>query len=169
MTRNLLVLLVFAALLSAPRAAAFTLAKDGQAGCVIVRQPGATPAERSAIEELAATLREITGAEFKIIEATNAPPDAIIVGPGPAAQAAFPAVPLDQLGAEEIVIQTDGSRLLLAGGRPRGTLYAVAQFLQRQCGVRWWTPWAARVPKQPTLEIGPLAVRYAPTFESRDP
>jgi len=149
--------------------AAFTLAKDGQADCVIVRQPGATAAEGSAVQELAETLREITGAEFKIVEASEAPPRAIIVGPGPAARAAFPGVPFDQLGLEEVVIQTQDSRLLLAGGRPRGTLYAVAQFLQRQCGVRWWTPWAAHVPKQPTLEIGSLAVRYAPVFESRDP
>jgi hypothetical protein len=28
---------------------------------------------------------------------------------------------------------------------PRGTLHAVSRFLELQCGVRWWTPWASRV------------------------
>ena len=36
-------------------------------------------------------------------------------------------------------MRTKGNYLLLAGGRPRGTLYAVNRFLQEQCGVRWWT------------------------------
>src|SRR5215471_6565547 len=60
------------------------LARDGKARCVIVRQPGATPPEASAVAELADTLRAITGAEFPIVEASNKPPaNAIIVGPGP--------------------------------------------------------------------------------------
>lgn len=157
-------------LLAPDRAArAFTVARDGQAACVIVQAADAPPAVRNAAQELAAALREITGAEFEIVTAATAPKTAILVGPGPAAQAAFPKVPFAQLGAEEIVLQTQGSRLLLAGGSPRGTLYAVAEFLQRQCGVRWWTPWAAHYPRRATLESGALAVRYAPVFESRDP
>lgn len=153
-----------------PVRADLTLARDGQAKCVIVRQPGATPAETNAIAELAATLHEITGAEFAIVEAGNKPPaHAIIVGSGPAARAAFPKVDCSKLGEEEIVMQTRGTRLLLAGGRPRGTLYAVSQFLQQQCGVRWWTPWATRIPKQPRLKIAPLNARYQPVFEARDP
>jgi hypothetical protein len=169
MNRLLLPLLLsFAAALGAR--ADLLLARDGKSKCVIVRQPGATPAEAGAIAELADTLRAITGAEFPIVEASNKPPaNAIIVGPGPAARAAFPKLDCDALGAEELVIQTRGSRLLLAGGRSRGTLYAVSQFLQAQCGVRWWTPWAARIPKQPTLKVGSLAVRYRPVFEARDP
>jgi hypothetical protein len=162
-------LLLLVGLMAVPRVFALALAKGGQAACVIVRQPGATAAEQSAVAELADTLRELTGAEFKVVEATNAPAEAIIVGPGPAARAAFPGVPFDALGAEEIVIKTDGSRLLLAGGRPRGTLYAVVHFLQRQCGARWWTPWAATIPRQPELQVSTLDLRYAPPFESRDP
>ena len=161
--------LLAAALLATTPSFAFTIAKEGKPACVIVSQPGATAAEKNAAQDLAATLRNITGAEFQIIEAESAPAQSIIVGPGPAAQASFPKVAFDQLGLEEIVIRTSGSRLLLAGGRPRGTLYAVSQFLQRQCGVRWWAPWAAHIPRQATLEVPTLDVRYRPVFESRDP
>jgi hypothetical protein len=58
---------------------------------------------------------------------------------------------------------------LLAGGRPRGTLYAVSRFLQDQGNVRWWTPWASRVPRQPDFKVGTLNLRERPAFEYREP
>jgi hypothetical protein len=150
--------------------AGLILAEDGQAKCVIVRQPGATAPELHALKELAGTLQQITGAEFTIQEAdTNLPERAIIVGQGPAARALFPEIDFGKLGAEEIVIKTKGQHLLIAGGRPRGTLYAVSRFLQDQCGVRWWTPWASRIPEQSTLRVGELNIRAQPAFEARDP
>jgi len=164
------IILSFAAVVPRLVHADLTLAQGGQAEVVIVRQPGATAAEQHAVNELADTLKQITGGEFTVQEAgATVPEHAIVVGPGSAAKALFPDVPFDQLGQEEIVIRTQGGRLLLAGGRPRGTLYAVSQFLQDQGGVRWWTPWASRLPKHSTLTIGALDVRYAPVFESRDP
>ena len=118
-----------------------------------MQQPGATLAESNAVRELAGTLEKITGATFQIQEAAdaNVPKGAIVVGPGAAAQALFPEVALDKLGSEELVMKVKGGRLLLAGGRPRGTVYAVNRFLQDQCGVRWWAPWATTIPHRPTL------------------
>jgi hypothetical protein len=42
-----------------------------------------------------------------------------------------------QLGQEEWVIRSVNSNLVIAGGRPRGTLYAVYEFLERYVGVRF--------------------------------
>ncbi len=157
-------------LLCAVAQASVPVASHGKAQCVIVSQPGATPAERFAAEELAATLRQVTGATFKVVEAAKAPAgSAIVVGPGAAASALFPGEALDKLGGEALTMRTNGKRLLLAGGRPRGTLYAVYRFLQEQCGVRWWTPWATTLPHKPDLSISEKAVDEKPAFESRDP
>jgi hypothetical protein len=151
-------------------AAALTLFGPDTAPAAILIQPDATAAERHAAQELAETLREISGANFQVATAGEPlPARAILIGPGPVAAKLFGEVPWDQLGPEEVVLRTRGERLLLAGGRPRGTLYAVSQFLQAQCGVRWWTPWAARVPKRERLAVEALDVRYRPVFESRDP
>jgi Domain of unknown function (DUF4838) len=154
-----------------PAKADFTIAKGGKAKCVIVREPEATLAESNAVCELAATLEKITGASFVVQEATggNVPKHAIIIGPGTAARAAFPEVPLNLLGEEELVMKVKGGRLLLAGGRPRGTIYAVSRFLQEQCGVRWWTPWATTIPVRRTLRVANLDAREQPAFEYRDP
>ena len=144
------------------------LANNGVARHVIVVDPAAAPPELTAARELAATLRQITGAEFLVQTNSKAPTRAILVGAGEAARKAFVEVAFDGLGDEELVIQTRGNRLLLAGGRPRGTLYAVSRFLQDQCGVRWWTPWASRIPKQPSLRLGHLDLREKPAFEYRE-
>jgi hypothetical protein len=158
------------ALACTPAHAEVQIASGGTARCVIVTQPGASPAERHAAEELAATLHQITGATFQTRElADNAPESAIVVGPGPLAGKLFPDVPLSQFGGEEYAIRTQGGRLLLAGGRPRGTLYAVYRFLQDQLGVRWYAPWYTQIPRRESLNLAALNVRGKPAFEYRDP
>ncbi|MGA2244758.1 MAG: DUF4838 domain-containing protein [Verrucomicrobiota bacterium] len=149
--------------------AEFTIAASGQARCVILQNASAAAPEQTAARELAEYLHEITGAQFPIQETNGASKNAIIVGPGPLAQAVFPELALDQLGPEEFVMRTRGHQLLLAGGRPRGTLYAVDHFLQEQCGVRWWTPWATNVPRHATLRVPNLDRQEKPAFEYREP
>lgn len=147
-----------------------TIVEGGKARCVIVISPGATEAENYAAEALAATLREITGVEIPVQQhAENAPNSAIVVGPGALAVEHFPRVDLTRFGREELVISVVGRKMLLAGGRPRGTLYAVFRFLHLQCGVRWWTPWATTIPRRTRLRIAPMELREVPAFEARDP
>ena len=166
---RLAILLALLAMITDARAE-IVLARNGAATCVIVIDPSATPPERTAATELAAMLRQIAGPEFLIQTNAEAPEPGsfILVGAGEAARSTFTKVPFDALGPEEFVIKTAGNRLLLAGGRPRGTLYAVSRFLQEQCGVRWWAPWASRVPKQSTLSVGELDLRQKPAFEYRE-
>lgn len=154
-----------------PAEAAFLVARGGKAKCVIVRQTGATVTESNAVRELAETLEKITGAKFEVRTEADGrvPKKAIVVGPGAAARALFPEVPLDKLGADELVMKVRNGRLLLAGGRPRGTLYAVNRFLQEQGGARWWTPWAASLPWRDHLRVPDLNTRYQPPFEYREP
>lgn len=150
--------------------AQWVIAENGKPRCVVVQQAGASEPEKAAVRELADTLRQITGAEFKVAsEPKEISERAIIVGPGSVAEKYFSDVNLASFGAEELVMRAHGDKLLLAGGRPRGTLYAVSRFLQGQCGVRWWTPWATNVPAKPTLQIAELDLRERPAFEYRAP
>ena len=152
--------------------AALTVATSGKPRCVLIQQPGATPPEQAAAAELADCLQKITGATFTLQTASNAaavPASAIIIGPGPVARELFPETALDQLGPEAFVMRTQKHRLLLAGGRPRGTRYAVDRFLQEQGGVRWWTPWATNLPRHATLRLPALDVHEQPAFEYREP
>jgi hypothetical protein len=107
------------------------LSRDGATRYLIVHGVDAAAPEVNAARELASHLRAVTGVEFRVeaLAGDVVPRRAIVVGPGAMARRAFPDVPWEALGDEEIVIRTRGSRLLLAGGRPRGTLYAVSRFL----------------------------------------
>jgi hypothetical protein len=146
------------------------LADNGQAQMVILEQPGATPSEKTAARELAIHLEKITGARFELKQwDREMVGGAIVVGPGPAARKLFPEVALESFENEELIRLTRNGNLLLAGGRPRGTLYAVFRFLDQECGARWWAPWAASIPEKPRLEIAPLSVREKPAFEYREP
>ncbi|OGV73350.1 MAG: hypothetical protein A3K19_26620 [Lentisphaerae bacterium RIFOXYB12_FULL_65_16] len=156
---------------AAPVAPPLNLAQDGKTAYVIAVDAKASAPERHAAEELAAFLKQVTGAEFALRspeEAGAAP--RIAVGPA-AAKATGPALSLDGLGADGIVIKAVPPHLVLTGGdgAPRGTLYAVYTFLEDQVGCRWWTRSESTIPTRPVLDIpAALDVRYIPPFERRD-
>jgi len=77
--------------------AELNLADGGKTKFVIITQPGAIPAETNAAQELASTLKQITGAEFPIQSAAGRVPSrAIVIGPGPVAEKLFPEVPFKE-------------------------------------------------------------------------
>src|ERR1700760_299673 len=136
-TSGVITLLVLCGAISAR--AGFVISSGGKAKCVIVQSTEASEPEITAARELSQTLRQITGAGFEVQTNQGAiPQHAIIVGPGATASQLFPEVDLTRFGPEEYVMRTKGGHLLLAGGKPRGTLYALNRFLQEQCGGRWW-------------------------------
>lgn len=150
------------------QARAITLATESRSTAVIVVAADATEPEKYAAGELAGFLEHITGAEFDV---TNSPGDAktrILVGPG-AARLADRDFSAKDLASEGIVVRTVGNDVILAGGRPRGTLYSVYTFLEDGIGCRWWSSKASTIPQKPTLRVASLDVRFLPPLEYREP
>ncbi|NLC57966.1 MAG: DUF4838 domain-containing protein [Armatimonadetes bacterium] len=150
-------------------AAPLTLAQNGRTAYHILIDPQATPAEQHAAAELAAFLRQVTGVEFPIRQGTQAGPEpALVVGPGRAAKALASQIRFDRLSPDGIVLETRGRHLVLAGDRPRGTLYAVYTFLEDVVGCRWWSSKASTIPRKRTLVVPELHRRYIPPLEYRE-
>lgn len=147
------------------------LAVDGKPQVCIVQQEGLTEPEQNALEELRLTLAQIIGNSIQVLPIDQIDRNLvrIYVGAGAQARKEFSGIRWEQLGPEEILVLVQSDKILLAGGRPRGTLYAVSTFLERWCGVRWWTPWASHIPSQPNLGVPTLVYRYSPVFEYREP
>jgi hypothetical protein len=151
------------------------LAAAGVTPYVITVAADAAAPEKTAANELATYLKKITGAEFALVApAAAAGRPVIAVGPG-ASKAVAPDLDLAKTGAtglgeDGIVLQAVGRNLVLTGaaGAKRGTLYAVYEFLERACGVRWWTPTAETVPDRPTLAVTLEPTRYVPPFVYRE-
>lgn len=151
-------------------ALSLTLSETGTAKYSIVVDDTASAPVRKAATELQTYLGQVTGAKFEIVPASSDVrlEKAIYVGPSKAASTLLPDVKWPELKADEIIIATKQDNLILAGGEPRGTLYAVYQFLEDVVGCEWWTSNVSTIPKNPTLEIPELDIRYTPPFIYRD-
>jgi len=147
---------------------AIKIARGGEARARIVVAADASETERFAADELALFLHIVTGGDFPILTDPGNSGGRLLVGPG-AARLAAPKVDLAGLGPEEIVVLSAGDDLVLAGGGPRGTLYAVYTFLEDVVGCRWWTGTASSMPWKPSLSVGDLNIRFRPPLEYREP
>ncbi|MBT7298463.1 MAG: DUF4838 domain-containing protein [Victivallales bacterium] len=157
-------------LLGTAVAHALPLAQAKQARAVIVVGEEPTPAEKTAAAELAKYLKQITGADFRIGPGGGDEGLArVLVGPSQAARTVLGSALVDELGPEEFIVRTVGNDLLLVGGRPRGTLYAVYSFLDHDLGCRWTTWYGDEsIPHRPTLSVPALNRREAPAMAVRD-
>ena len=117
-------------------------------------------------KELAGFLGQITGATFELAGQEKPEASCLFVGPA-AAKQADKQFSTEGLGAEGIVIKTVGDDLILAGGPPRGTLYAVYTFLEDQLGCRWWSSTESTIPKKPTISVDEINIKYVPPLEYR--
>jgi len=144
------------------------IAENGEAKAVIVIAEGAGEPEQHAAAELAEFLEQITGAEIEVVSPPAADSPRLLVG-AEAAKLAEPDFSTEGLGTDGVVIRSVGNDLILAGGHPRGTLYAVYTFLEDELGCRWWSSSESTIPNKPTLKVGNLDFRYVPVLEYREP
>ena len=133
---------------------------------VVGDDQAATAAERFAAKELALFLQNITRATFPIVKEGEHDGPGIYVGQ--TQRAAGIGVDFGKLGEEEWVLRTTKEDLILTGGRPRGTLYAVYEFLETQAGCRWVTPNIEVIPPNADFTISALDARGQPGFAWRE-
>lgn len=167
--QRLLFLVIFTVFLCAPvfRLEAQTLSELGQPRATVVVAADAPAPVRHAADELRYFLSRVTGGTFSLRHTQSPEGTNLLVGPQ-AARLREPGFTTDGLGEEGIVLRTLGQDVILAGGAPRGTLYAVFTFLEDHVGCHWWTPAASHIPQQPNLKIPQLNFRYVPRLEYRD-
>jgi hypothetical protein len=149
-------------------AAEVVLASRGEAKTRIVLAPDATETEQTAAAELGLFLHIVTGGDFSTARDAAEKGGRLLVGAG-AARLARPPFEASALLPEEIMIRTSGDDLVLVGGGPRGTLYAVYTFLEDIVGCRWWTRTASFMPSKRSLSVDHLDIRFKPPLEYREP
>ena len=132
---------------------------EGKLDCAAMRNweiavaVDAIPAERYAAEEFQRWFGQATGLELSI--GTGKGENQIrILGDA-------------DLGEEGFRIEVEKERLSIAGGRPRGALYGVYQFLEDCLGVRFLTCDHTHVPEKRTESIRCGTCCYAPPLSFR--
>jgi hypothetical protein len=128
--------------------------------------------ENTAAQELQTHLQQMTGKEFPItLESADMPTDHLLsVGNTLIAQSYIDKEHPEPFKFDEIFVRADGTNLILTGHERRGALYAVYTFLEDNCGCRWYTEEASRIPKYDDLVFpADLIISYAPPLMSREP
>ena len=155
-----------AAVFCAPRiasAADLVIADGGRSDYTIVIASEASDSEKHGATELQMFLEQISGATLPIatdVETVNGP--MILVGRSKKLAELELKIDFEPLGDEGFAVQTAPPHLVLAGGRKRGSMFAVYTFLEDHLDCRWWTDTASRIPKRERIEIGSLQERHAP-------
>lgn len=143
------------------------LIENGESQFEIFVSENAIPSEKYAASELQKYLMEITGLEFPIVSTYDSKAKLICVGFEGAPQDLVAGLQEDEFGNEEFIIRTLDGSLLIAGGKPRGTLYGVLGFLG-DLGCRWYTREVINIPKKSTIYLPAEEVREKPAFEYRE-
>ena len=141
-------------------------AREGRTDYVIVESAQATEPEAFAARELAQFLERSTGAVFAV-QTESKPRRAHAIYVGHTEFAHKQGIGYTGLGEEEWVVRSVGDNLVITGGRPRGTLYGVYEFLEDHVGCHWLDRRTEVVPSRPTLTLGELNIRAKPWFWKR--
>ncbi len=146
-----------------------TLTEKGSTRYRIVVATNAIPSERYAAEELQRYLEKMSGVKLPIVtDAGPSPAADILVGNQAQLRQLTKPINLAKLGTDGFVLRTEGERLIIAGGQPRGTLYGVYALLEEKLGVRWFTPELEVVPKMDAVKLPPLDETQVPPLEYRE-
>ena len=143
------------------------LIDSGRPRCDICLPRRAHPAERFAAEELQSHLLRMTGAKLELVNEPRRRPT-IFVGRGKASEPLAGDFHWAELGEDGILLRREGKGLLLAGNSPRGTLYAVYEWLEL-LGCRWLTAQCSHVPSLSIVAVEKLDLAYRPPFWFRHP
>ncbi len=105
----------------------------------IVVAPDAIASERYAAQEFQSLFKDALGMELPIENSAASATGNVYIGPGAIPEKGYEAFKLDELGKEGVYVDIRRNNMALAGGRTRGTLYAVYELFERFCGVRFLT------------------------------
>ncbi len=137
------------------------------AGWDIVVADDAIASEKYAAEEFQRFFGQATGLDLPVRNNAETAAGHVYIGPGEAFERSGCAFRTDRMGEEELRIVVKRDRIAIAGGRPRGTLYGVYQFLEDSVGVRFLTPDHTYVPDADELKIPCGRFAYRPPFSFR--
>lgn len=142
----------------------FTITSGGIGQYNIVLCDNATIVEQTAANELQTYIYKVTGVTLAIVSESEAQDKSFMVGPTAFALANG----VNPAGEEQWAIKNIGNRIIVTGGRTRGTLYAVYHLLEDEIGIRWWNLKEEYIPNLPTLTISnPIDKSGTPAFGYR--
>lgn len=146
------------------------IAEYGISKYKIVIGEDASPSEKHGAEELQKFLKEISGAEIPVVtDKTSLSEQEIILGNNEHLKKLAIDIDWKKLGNEGFTIRTVDDKLIIAGGKLRGTMYGVYTFLEDYLNCRWFSSNVSRIPKKDRIELKRVNKTQVPALEYREP
>ena len=145
-------------------------------GLAVVLPDRPTVVERSAAKELADGLKKCLGkrpeivAENVVREGRAPARPHLFVGATKvsAATRSRGSATLPAWEVDGVFLKSVEDGVVLDGDPARAPIYAVDIYLEKYCGVRWWTSDAATYPKLAAVPVAGVDLAYAPQFKYRE-
>jgi len=164
-----LIISLFIILLLAYPVFSFNIVERNKPNSVIVVANDATAPEKNAANELAKYINKISGVELKIVNTPAKNTNNIYIGQTNLTKKILgDNFNWRKIKDDGIIIKSSSNYLVLAGDRPRGTLYAVYSYLEDYLSCMFLTKDDEIVPTKKTISVSNLNVVYNPPFMSRE-
>ena len=145
------------------------LTDNGSSQYNIIIPTHATPYELRAATVLQDYLLQISGAALPVITADKSRKSyEIIIGQNERLDELSAGINYKLLKEDGFVIRTDSSRLIIAGGGEKGSLYGVYSFLEKYLGCRMYSPKVKIIPQQKRITLGKIDDQQVPVIGFRD-
>jgi len=136
-------------------------------GWDIVVDAEAIPAEKYAAQEFQHLFEEATGILLPICHSAEESVHHVYIGQGAALAQSGLAIDTNELGDEGLAVTVQENLVAIVGGRPRGTLYGVYQFLEDGLGMRFLMFDHTHAPEAAVAKIPCGEYTYNPPFSFR--
>jgi len=145
------------------------LVDKGKSNYRIVLPRNAIPSEHYAAEELQRYLERIADVKLPIVpDSEPMTTREILLGDNAHLRQLGIRMDFGKFGTDGFTLRTYRNHLIIAGGRPRGTLYGVYALLEEKLGVRWFTPEVEFVPKMERVELPRMNETQVPVPKVRE-
>lgn len=140
------------------------LVKDGIAVSRIVIPSKATTIEKKSADELQNFIQQISGAQLPIVSDKETKQiNEVLVGN----TSHYSDSHYAGLEDDGVLIKTLPGKLIIAGGKGKGTLNAVYEFLENNMGCRKFTNDFVKIPKKKTITLSSINYKYNPPYTFR--
>jgi len=135
---------------------------------IVIPPDGEIPSEVYAAEEFQRHVAIATGHTLPVVKSIDRPDRHVFIGSGKLMRESQLGFGVEDFGPEDLRIVIRDGNIVIAGGRPRGTLYGVYTFLEDYLGVRFLTADHTHVPTVGRWSVvGPIDRFYHPPLEMR--
>ncbi|MBK8946867.1 MAG: DUF4838 domain-containing protein [Ignavibacteriae bacterium] len=134
----------------------------------IVISENANDIEKHSAEELQKYIKEISDVELKIVADNIEENDYEILIGNTNRIKNLEIKNIDSLGLDGFSIKTFDNKIVILGGKKKGTLYGVYTFLDNILGCKMYTPDAIEIPKNETITIPEISITEVPKIIYRE-